>query len=896
MKISFYHSITTFLLILLCSSLANAQLGLGGAGAGRQIPKMGKMYGKVIDAKTGKPIDVASVVLLQKKGAKQELVKGTTTEANGEFSLEELPMVGQFELVITALGYKDYKQTAAFDMAALMKAGASLKGAQSGEMTSIPEGAGAALDAINKDLGNIRMEQTAHALEGVTVSARTPTFTLQGEKKVFNVDQNLTSQGSTAVDVMKNVPGVLVDPDNKVTIRNSAPQLLIDGRQSPLQLDQIPADAIESVEVITNPSAKFDAEGGGGGVLNIVLKKNRKKGYNGSLRTGADSRGGGNLGGDFNIRSGKFNVSLNAFGNLSRNRIEATTERTDFYSTPDVRTYQDDVNKMRGGFAFGRIGLDYFISNRTTLSIGGVKVHGEFRPDDNIDITTDSLFATGIQGAWAARNTTGENVFDMNGGQFGIKHLFPRAGEEWTFDAGVNAGKNTNDSRFSTTNYRNAAHTDALGQDRLRTAGNGKNNFYTFQTDYSRPFTNKNKLDVGMKATIRQVESNIYNYIYDAFESQYIEIPNVNSDYKNTDAVYAAYGSYSGNFNANNSFQIGLRAESSQYTGELTKRDTSFTIDYPVSLFPSLFYSRKLPKDQQLQFSYRRGINRPNFFQLLPFTDYTDPLNIRQGNAALRPEFTNSVEVSYMKNFTRTNYVLVSLYERHSDNLITTYQTLGVNPFTNESAIITSYINAATSDKYGVELTSSWDIRKWWNTTANVNIYNASLAAGDGTTTSTYLSGFAKLNNQFRFSKGWSAQLSGAYQSRTNLLPDLKNEGFGGGRGGGRGGMFGPQASGNAQGYLDAQWYVDASVRKAFLKNDAASISLSINDIFGSRKFLQHSENDYFVQDYSRLVNPQMIRLNFAWRFGKLDTDLFRRKNIKGQMEGMQDAAQGVGM
>src|SRR5207237_5203017 len=117
----------------------------------------------------------------------------------------------------------------------------------------------------------------------------------------------------------------------------------------------------------------------------------------------------------------------------------------------------------------------------------------------------------------------------------------------------------------------------------------------------------------------------------------------------------------------------------------------------------------------------------------------------------------------------------------------------------------------------------------------------------------------------------------------------------GGGRGGG-GGMFGPQSSANAQGYLDAQWYVDASIRKSFLKNDAASISLSVNDIFGTRKFIQHSENDLFVQDYTRLVNPQMLRLNFNWRFGKIDTDLFRRKNIKGQMEGMQDASQSIGM
>jgi outer membrane receptor protein involved in Fe transport len=890
-----YVSAFLLLAILLPDTSLYAQMGgfpSAGQGGGRQAPKMGKMYGKVIDNKTGRPVDVASVSLLQNNKGKKVLVQGAVTESNGEFSLENLPMMGQFELIITALGYKDYKQTVAFDMAALMKAGGGARSGQSGDAGGIPEGATAALDAINKDLGNIRLEQTTKALEGVTVTAKVPAFSLQGEKKVFNVDQNLTSQGGTAADVMKNVPGVLVDADNKVTIRNSAPQLLVDGRQSPLQLDQIPADAIESVEVITNPSAKFDAEGGVGGVLNIVLKKNRKKGYNGTVRAGVDSRGGGNAGGDFNVRSGKINVSASGFGNLHRNLTTATTDRTDFFAAPDVHTFQDDKNNMRGAFIMGRLGLDYFVTNRTTLSIGANRMHGEFKPDDNIDVSIDSLFGTGDRGAWGSRSTTGKNSFDMIGGSFGVKHLFPRAGEEWTLDLNVNASKNANESRFVTNSYGDAAHTDMREQSQLRTAGNGMNNFYTLQSDYVKPLGGKNKVEMGVKATVRQVESNVYNY-FDSLGS-FIEIPNNNSEYKNWDAVYAAYGSYSGNFNANNSFQIGLRAESSQYTGELTRRDTSFTIQYPISLFPSVFYTRKMAHDQQLQFSYRRGINRPNFFQLLPFTDYTDPLNIRQGNPALQPEFTNSVELSYMKNFTRSNYVMVSVYERHSDNLITSYQSLSTNPFTGEPAIITSYINANASDKYGAEITVGWDLAKWWSTTTNLNLYNGQLTSGTGTS-SSYFSGFGKLNNQFKLAKGWSAQLSGAYQSRTNLLPDQKSGGWGGGRGGGGGGgMFGPQSSSNAQGYLDAQWYVDASVRYSFLKNDAASLSLSVNDVFGTRKFIQHSENEYFVQDYSRLINPTMVRLNFNYRFGKIDTDLFRRKNLKGQMEGMQDATMGM--
>ena len=888
---------TILLLSVLAMSNAFAQMPGGMKGG---IPKMGKIYGKVVDSKTGKGVDMASVVLLQSKDGKETLVKGVTTEANGEFSLDELPMMGQFQLAISSVGYKPYKAPVSFDMQALMRAGAAMQksggaGGDYSNMSSVPGGATDLMNAMNRDLGNIKVEATAQQLSGVTVTAATAPFTLQGEKKIFNVDKNITSQGGTAQDVMKNVPGVLVGGDGKVTIRNSTPQLLIDGRQSPLQLDQIPADAIESVEVVTNPSAKYDAEGGAGGVLNIVLKKNKKKGYNGGIRAGVDSRGGGNAGGDFNYRTGKINLSLNAHGNLMRNKMTGTNERTDLFQDPNVNTFQDDVNKTKGGFAFGRIGLDYFMTNRTTLSLGFVKVHGAFRPDDNIDITTDSMFTSGDRYAFSHRNTQGKNQFDMNGVQFGIKHIFPKPGMEWTFDASANMGKNKNDNKYNTNYFTDAAHTDNYLNAGQRTAGEGNNNFYTLQSDLALPMRKSDKLELGVKATIRQVKSNTDNYLLNPADNEYVILPNPYSKYKNLDQVYAAYASYSGNIDANTSFQLGLRAEASQYEGTLeSDSNRKFSNSYPVSLFPSLFISRKLKHDQQLQFSYRRGINRPNFFQQLPFTDYSDPLNIRQGNPGLRPEFINSLELTYMKNFTRTNYVMASLYYRRSDNLITQYQTVNTNPFDSlQQTLITSYINANSSDKYGIELTAGWDLFKWWNILGNVNIYNAALNTGipgSSTASNNYLSGFGKVTNNFKLPKKFTLQLSGVYQSRTNLLPDSKNDGPGGRGGGG----FMMQSSSSSQGYLDANWAVDAALKWTFLKGDAASISLSVNDIFGTRKFRQHTENTEFVQDYSRLTNPTMFRLNFNYRFGKMDADLFRRKNIKGQMEGMQDATQNM--
>ncbi len=884
MKFSFL-SLLLFITFTLTGTPLFAQMGQGSSGSFRKSARLGKMYGKVIDGKTGKPVSIASVALLKTEDGKQILAQGGITSDNGEFSLDGLPVSLKYELVITALGYKDLHQPVAFDLSALMKAGSAKPTIPTGSDESAgTSGSDAALGALDKDLGNIRLQPTAQTLQGVTVRASQPSFVLQGEKKIFNVSKDLNSEGGTAADVMKNVPGVLVDADNNVSIRNSTPLLLVDGRQTPLTLDQIPSDAIESIEVITNPSAKYDAEGGPGGVLNIVLKKNRKTGYNGSVRASVDSRGGGNLGGNFNARSGKFNISLNGNASQRSGYEQTTTDRLQTYSGSDLHLYQNGESNRGGTFLFGKLGLDFFATNRTTLSLGLMKMHGERRPDEALHMTTDTLLPNDVvHTGWASRYTGGSSNWDMTGVEFGIKHLFPKEGETWSLDASARTGSNGGESDYTTNNYSAPGESVISSSSLERTNSEGSNNFYTLQSDYSLPLAHKDKLDLGVKATLRTMESRMSNSVQDS-TGALVPVPFNRSNYRSDDQVYAAYVSYSGNIGTHNSYQIGLRAESSNYDGELLDSGQKFTVSYPVSLFPSIAYTRTLGGDQQLQFSYRRGIRRPSFFQLLPYVDYSDPLNIRQGNPSLSPEFTNAVELSYMKNFTRSNYVLFTLYERHSDNLITNIQSLGTNPFTGESAILTTPVNAGQSDRYGAELTVGWDLTKWWNTTANGNVYNGQLT-GDNGATSNYFSGFGKLNNQFRFGNGWSGQLSGVYQSRANLLAD---------DGGGHHG-FGPQNSSTTQGYMDAQWFADASLRKTFLKNEAASLTLSVNDIFGTRKFIQHTESDYFVQDYSRISNPTMFRLSFNWRFGKVDKDLFRRKNIKGQMD-MQDTDQGMGM
>src|SRR6185436_17710374 len=223
--------------------------------------------------------------------------------------------------------------------------------------------------AIDKDLGNISLRISAVNLEGVTIEETIPVYEMKIDRKVYNVEKNPVNAGGTAEDVLKNVPSVNVDLDGNVSLRNASPQIFVDGRPTTLSIDQIPSDEIEKIEVITNPSAKFDASGGQAGIINIVMKKNRRIGYNGNLRAGIDKRGKLNGGGDINVRQGKVNVFAVANFNQRKNLNFSSTERNNFFEQPYTNVFQIDTPVNEGLFGFGSAGIDYFMSNRNTLSI-----------------------------------------------------------------------------------------------------------------------------------------------------------------------------------------------------------------------------------------------------------------------------------------------------------------------------------------------------------------------------------------------------------------------------------------------------------------------------------------------------------------------------------------------
>lgn len=861
------------LLLVFASVMAFAQPGAGGRGNGGQMPT-GRFYGKVVDAKTGKPIEFASVTLTQNrmdtatKQRKEVVVGGMLTKANGEFSLENVPAFGKSKLKISIIGFKEITQDVAFDL----KPG--------GDPSAM-------MAALDKDLGNIKVDIEEKVLGNVTVTATTPGLQLGIDRKVFNVDKNIVSAGGTAVDVMKNVPSLNVDIDGNVQLRNNAPQIFVDGRPTTMQLDQIPADAIESVEVITNPSAKFDASGGSAGILNIVLKKNKKVGYNGSLRANIDSRARVGFGGDINLRQNKVNVFVSANYNQRRSIGKGITDRINTFTNPDTLLRQIDRSEMNGNFGFGRAGIDYFINNRTTLSGSFNYGEGRFKPNSvgNIYTDIDNDFS---DGDYNQRRSNTNGTFKNTGATLGLKHNFPKTGRELTADVTFNKRRNTNNNSIIT-DFFESDHVTVDSTSSQRQIGAGKNQSIVVQTDYVNPIGENGKIEMGLRAAFNENNSTNAFYLADVNGNLTLQQNSV-VDYQSKDRVLAAYVSFSNRIK-NFGYQLGLRAESSNYQGFLAKTNENFDIDFPLSFFPSVFLNQKLKNDQELQLNYSRRINRPNFWQLSPFTDSSDYLNPSRGNPGLNPEFTNSLELSYMKTFKNKDNLLLSLYYKNTNDLITRYQQIQEDVNTGKRQILNTYINANSSYVTGLEAIMKNKVTKWWDMTTNLNLFTSKINIDDPTIADQdqFVSWFAKINNTFKLPKNFSIQLSGDYQSKTILPPGGSG---GGGRGGGMGGgMFGSATS--AQGYVRPVYGVDAAIRYEFLKNRAASVSVNINDIFRTKVYDVHSESAIFIQDAFRRRDPQVVRINFSWRFGKFDANLFKRKNMKSDGGGGMDMPMG---
>lgn len=815
---------------------------------------VGRFYGKVVDEATKKGLGYASVQLTAmrfdsvSRSMQEKVIAGQLTGANGEFDLANLPVMGQFTLKISFLGYATYEQKVSF--------GPPPGGANGGFN----------LNAIDKDLGNIVLGASTQMLKEVTITGDASAVSLALDKKVYKVDKDGVAAGGTAEDALKNVPSLNVDIDGNLTMRNAAPQIFVDGRPTTLTLEQIPAESIDNIEVITNPSAKYDASGGNAGIVNIVLKKERRVGYNGNIRAGIDTRARTNIGGDLNAREGKFNAFIGG-GIFNRKTLgNGQTDRYNRFGNPLTNVFQTTESVNTRSFKSLRGGLDWFINNRNTLTFTGNFHGGGFNSSDDIDILTDTLL-NGMPRAnsLALRTTDSEREWRNLGTMVLYKYLFPKAGKEWTADVNMNRSRFENKGLFAT------QYLDNPLVSKQRQDGEGGNNQYTFQTDFVNPINGSMKVEAGARAAIRDYSSENASFQYDQASDSYIRAPTFADRYTFLDQVYAAYGTFSKSY-PKWGYQVGLRAESSSYKGTLLDVDSTFAIQYPVSLFPSLFLNYKLNETDNVQLNYSRRINRPSFFQLNPFPDFSDSLLLARGNPGLVPEFTNSFEMSYQNIFNRQHNVLATIYYKRATDLISGYQFAEFNALLDRDVIVSTFTNSNSSTAYGLEVTFKNTFWKNIELISNLNFYNSIVNANDieADLSREQFTWFAKENLNIKLPKAFTFQVSGSYQSRTAFALG----------GGSRWGGWGGGASSTAQGYAIPVWFVDLSLRKDFWDRKA-SLTLNVQDIFRSRRNGSFTESALFVQEAWRIRDPQLARLNFSYRFGKFDMSLFKRKNLK---------------
>ena len=868
-----------FLLALLFLAITATSQIPGGGGRNPQQMNMGRFYGKIVDAATGKPLEAASVQLYQNKfdsttrTRKDVLVNGQLTEANGDFSLEGLNIMTSYKLKVTAIGFKTIEQKLAFEM------GRPTPGADMSQM----------LNKIDKDLGNIKLESEVKQLGEVVVTGEKPTLQLGIDRKIFNVEKNIVSAGGTAVDIMRNVPTLSVDVDGNVTMRNNAPEIFVDGRPTTLTLEQIPADAIQSVELITNPSAKFDASGGQSSIINIVLKKTKRVGYSGGFRAGIDMRARLNGGGDINVRQGKINFFASLGINQRKSIGWGETFRNNLIPANDQSTLElINDNTSLGGFLFGRAGFDFFIDNRNTISITSNGAGGNFDLEDINDIRFNNI-NTAFLDSTEMRITNGINQFRSLGAQVSYKRLFTKPGKELTADINYNRGRSENDQSISINTSKFSGSGSPVNRQFLQGVdAGGENSFLVAQTDFVNPISDDIKFEAGLRSQTRWFESFQQNSLNGVF------LPTISNDFSFVDYVHAGYVSYSQRVKKSNfNYQLGLRVESSSYEGKQVGKQEPFTNQFPLALFPSVFLSKSIKTKQDIQLNYTRRVKRPSFMQLLPNTDFTDVLNYQTGNPDLKPEFTNSLELSYQNTYGKKNNVfLLTVFGKQTNNLIARYQEPRKLGNSDSVGFVTTWVNATTSYAAGLELVFRNTLTKWWEINYNVNFYYSKI---NGTTELPNLenertSYIFKMNNTFRLGKGWTAQLSGDYNSRS-ILPVSTGGGGGGGRGGGMfggGGWMGGGAVSTTQGYIDANYYLDLGIRKEFkIKKNTATISANWSDILRTRQNIVYSVGEGFNQDSWRRRDPQFVRLNFSYRFGKFDASLFKRKN--NRMEAGED-------
>ena len=777
---------------------------------------LAQISGKVVD-NNNQAIEFAAISLAQL--ADKKIVGGAMSDNKGQFVIDNIPL-GQYSLQVSFVGFKTLN-------------------IEKIEFTT---------QNTRRDLGNLQLDESGVTLKDVEIKSEKAMFQNQIDRKVFNVDKNLVSQGGTASEVLRQIPSVNLDADNKMSFRGSENvTILVDGKPTTLTsngnnaLDQIPASAIESVEIISNPSAKFDPDGTSG-IINIVLKKNRKIGFNGTL-TGGIGTGTSTPQGDLTFN--KYNASaiinyrnknVNYFANYSYRRGN-NWNFGNFYRQnilTDTTTYfrQDLDNINLSHNHLGKFGADVSFSKNDFLSV--TSTLGKSNSTQDQTMFYRSLNANEIVQAISSRATDATtNNFNFDAAA-NYKHTFAPSKREWSADVYYSTSEEKNNSNYILQNYD--LQQQATGSTGTQNSNTQTNSYVlTTQTDYVLPLKKMHKLEMGYKGVYRNISNDFQSFMpTNEFPTLYGDTT-FNFNYReNIQAIYTSYT----NTHKKLTYQVGIKAEQA-----FTQANSTETINKQYfNLFPSVFLMQKLPKEQELKLSYSRRINRPSIRSLNPAPDLANPAIFFQGNPNIQPEYIHALEATYAKTWEKIS-LSATAYFRHTNNVI--FRVVDVNNTNGANVAYVKFVNIAKTQNYGVEFINRADIAKWWNLVTTFNVFRAIVDATNiNNNSNDNFNGSIRLTSNMNFKKGLAIQVSGNYNTPTAV----------------------------AQGFIKPFTQVEVGIRKDLWKGKA-NISANVSDIFNTQQFAINTKDYNFDQEALRKRETRVGNITFTYRFGQSDKD-----------------------
>jgi outer membrane receptor protein involved in Fe transport len=835
------------LIIILIASVfsslnpAKAQFPMGGSTTTKALPGAeapkgnSKVSGTIIDSTTNKTVEFASIALLDKSTNKP--VDGTMADEKGKFTMSKVA-AGTFKLQITFIGYN----TKSIDIT--LAKGQEL------------------------DLGNISISSSAKMLNEVTVTGQAALIEEKVDRLVYNADKDITAKGGDAADVLRKVPLLTVDLDGNVSLRGSQNiRVLINNKPSTIiassvsdALKQIPADQIKTVEVITSPSAKYDAEGSGG-IINIITKKNNLQGLSLNIDGGIGNRGS-MLGLNGSYRKGKGGVTLGGFGRGIYNTVTKTTlDQTSILNGMSTLTKQTGDGSSHGLFGQYNLGFDYDLAKNQSLTAGvryGVR---NFTTEQ--DFTTN-IYNNGILNADASsrRDVNAKNLSGTVDVNLDYLHTFKKPQQEWSVS--------TLYSRNDLTNNFDANLLNPGGErlSRQRNLNSNLNQEFTIQSDYQTPIRKNQMLEFGAKGILREVTSD-YKFLFAGPTGNFsTEINQPQGELTYHQNIAAAYSSYTYTTKKRYTLKGGLRYEHT-FIDASTKEGGPIGVgDYGV-LVPSINASKTI-KGTTVKLAYNKRIQRPGLQQLNPNFNSANPQNITVGDPSLKPEITDNFELTLSKNIKKT-FVNASFFGRFTNNAITQVR---IPSDTLEGAIITTYKNIGRQHAYGTNIFANIAVTSKMNVGIFANIIHNTLTGevigADNLTQTLTNSGFTVsggLFSQATFKNGWGAQAFGFMQGNQ------------------------VQLQGNQGGFA----FYTVGIKKDF-KNKKGSLGLAGENFFNKR-FVISSElkSAQFNQVSNIYMYNRGVRLTFSYKIGKMTVDAPKKKARSVNNDDVKSDGQGGG-